>query len=94
MGVFDTLKSNAQTRVDNAKSFASREVSAGQEAVQDLMDLEVVEAPVDLTNNTLDNVGDALKNMASANKKLFDGLERDIAGGEFELGEKIKRKVR
>jgi len=87
--IVEDITGNIRKRIENLKRTGKKEVEITKKLIEDLKDLEIVEGPFDFSNSTTMNVLEAAQKGAKLNKELFDALERDIAGGEFELGEKI-----
>jgi len=64
MEVPSKAESNIKRRADSTRSAVSREVTVVRSTVKDLVSLKPVQAVVGLVTDTVDNVGDWLKEQA------------------------------
>jgi hypothetical protein len=64
MEVPSKAESNIKRRADSTRSAVSREVTVVRSTVKDLVSLKPVQAIVGLVTDTVDNVGDWLKEQA------------------------------
>jgi hypothetical protein len=58
------VESKAKRRVDTTRNTVSREVNIAKTAVRDLLNLKPVQSIVGLLTDTVDNLGDGIKEQA------------------------------
>ena len=58
------VESRAKRRVDTTRNTVSREVNIAKTAVRDLLNLKPVQSIVGLLTDTVDNLGDGVKEQA------------------------------
>ena len=67
--IVDKVESNVKARVDATRDTLSKEVTTVKDAVKDVLGLRPVKGIVDLVANSIDNVGDFVKEQAEITRK-------------------------
>jgi hypothetical protein len=63
------VESNIKKRVDSTRTIASKEVGVVRSTIRDLVGLKPVQAIVGLVTDTVDNIGDWLKDQAKITRE-------------------------
>ena len=67
--IADKVESNVKARVDATRDVFSKEVTTVKDAAKDVLALKPVKGIVDLVANTIDNLGDFVKEQAEITRK-------------------------